>query len=129
MGKEARVRKMDGIKRNYNDSWVNVSNVFHGPRGEKAFDCADHNKLWEILQQMGIPDHLTCLLRNLYASQEATVRLDMEQQTGSKSGKEFVKAVYCHPAYLTYMQRTSGEGDGTPLQYSRLENPMDGRTW
>ena len=40
----------------------------------KAFDCVDHNKLWEILQEMGIPDHLTCLLRNLYAGQEATVR-------------------------------------------------------
>ena len=40
----------------------------------KAFDCVDHNKLWKILQQMGIPDHLTCLLRNLYAGQEATVR-------------------------------------------------------
>ena len=40
----------------------------------KAFDCVDHNKLWKILQEMGIPDHLTCLLRNLYASQEATVR-------------------------------------------------------
>jgi len=40
----------------------------------KAFDCADHNKLWKILQDMGIPDHLTCLLRNLYADQEATVR-------------------------------------------------------
>ena len=40
----------------------------------KAFDCADHNKLWKILQEMGIPDHLTCLLRNLYADQEATVR-------------------------------------------------------
>ena len=50
----------------------------------KAFDCVGHNKLWEILQEMGIPDHLTCLLRNLYAGQEATVRLDMEQQTGSK---------------------------------------------
>ena len=57
------------------------------------------------------------------------LELDMEQQTGSKSGKEFVKAVYCHPAYLTYMQRTSGEGDGTPLQYSRLENPMDRGAW
>ena len=53
---------------------------------------------------MGIPDHLTCLLRNLYAGQEATVRTGHEQQTGSKSGKEYVKAVYCHPAYLTYMQ-------------------------
>ena len=40
----------------------------------KAFDCVDHNKLWEILKEMGIPDHLTCLLRNLYAAQEATVR-------------------------------------------------------
>ena len=50
----------------------------------KAFDCVDHNKLWKILKQMGVPDHLTYLLRNLYASQEATVRMDMEQQTGSK---------------------------------------------
>ena len=41
----------------------------------KAFDCVDHNKLWEILQEMGIPEHLTCLLRNLYAGQEATVRI------------------------------------------------------
>ena len=52
----------------------------------KAFDCVDHYKLWKILQEMGIPDHLTCLLRNLYTGQEATVRtgLDMEQQTNSK---------------------------------------------
>ena len=49
----------------------------------KAFDCVDHNKLWKILQEMGIPDHLICLLRNLYAGQEAT-ELDIEQQTGSK---------------------------------------------
>ena len=58
---------------------------------------------------MGIPDHLTSLLRNLYAGQEATVRTGLEEQTGSKSGKEYVKAVYCHPAYLTYMQSTSCE--------------------
>ena len=50
----------------------------------KAFDCVDHNQLWKILKEMGIPDHLTCLLTNLYASQEATVRTDMEQQTDSK---------------------------------------------
>ena len=75
----------------------------------KAFDCMDHHKLWKILNEMGIPDHLTCLLRNLYAGQEATLELDMEQQTGSKSGKEYIKAVYCHPAYLTYMQNTSWE--------------------
>ena len=74
----------------------------------KASDCVDHNKLWKILQEMGIPDHLTCLLRNLYAGQEAT-ELDMEQQTGSKYGKEYIKAVYCHPAYLTSMQSTSWE--------------------
>ena len=61
----------------------------------KAFDCVDHNKLWKILKEMGIADHLTYLLRNLYAGQEAT-ELDMEQQTGSKLGKEYVKAVYCH---------------------------------
>ena len=58
---------------------------------------------------MGIPDHLTCLLRNLYAGEEATVRMDMEQQTGSKLGKEYIKAVYCHLAYLTCMQSTSFE--------------------
>ena len=57
----------------------------------KAFDCVDHNKLWKILKEMGIPDHLTCLLRNLYAGQEATVT---EQQIGSKLGKECAKAVF-----------------------------------
>ena len=50
----------------------------------RAFGCIDHNKLWKILKEMGIPDHLTCLLRNLYAGQEAKLELDMEQQTGSK---------------------------------------------
>ena len=68
----------------------------------KAFDCVDQNQLWKNLEEMGIPDHLTCFLRNLYAGQEAT-ELDMEQWTGSKLGKEYVKAIYCHPAYLTYM--------------------------
>ena len=56
---------------------------------------------------MGIPDHLTCLLRNLYVGQKQQLELDMEQQIGSKPGKEYVKTVYCHPAYLTYMQSTS----------------------
>ena len=77
----------------------------------KDFDYVDHNKLWKILKEMGIPDHLTCLLRNLYSGQGVT-ELDMEQQTGSKSGKEYVKAVYCHPAYLTYMQCMSSEMPG-----------------
>ena len=50
----------------------------------KAFDCVDHSTLWKILKEMGISDHLTCLLRNLYAGQEEQLELDMEQQTGSK---------------------------------------------
>ena len=66
----------------------------------KAFDCVDHNKLWKTLQEMGISDHLICLLRNLYVGQEATVRTGHGKQTGSKLGKEYIKAVYCHPAYL-----------------------------
>ena len=62
---------------------------------------------WKILKEMGIPDLLTCLLRNLYAGPEAIVRTGHEQQTASKLGKEYVKAVYCHPAYLIYMLSTS----------------------
>ena len=63
---------------------------------------------WKILKEIGIPDHLTCLLRNLYAGQEATIRTGHGTiETGSKLGKEYVKAVYCHPAYLTNMQSTS----------------------
>ena len=69
----------------------------------KAFDCVDHNKLWKILKEVGIPGQLTSLLRNLYAGHEVTELLEPQQKTGSKSGKEYFKAVYCHPDYLTYM--------------------------
>ena len=62
----------------------------------KAFDCVDHYKLWKLLQEMGITDHLTCFLRNLYAGKKATVR------TGHRT-TDFIKAVYYHPAYLTYI--------------------------
>ena len=55
---------------------------------------------------MGIPDHLTCFLRNLYAGKKQQLELDIEQETSSKSGKEYVKVIYYHPAYLTYMQST-----------------------
>ena len=73
----------------------------------------NHNKLWKILKEIGLPDQLTCFLKkeNVYAGQEAA-KLDMEQQAGSKLGKEYVKAVYCHLAYLTHMQRTSCEMPG-----------------
>ena len=73
----------------------------------KAFDCVDHNKLWKILKEMGIPDHLTCLLRNLNAGQEATVRTGHGTTDWFQIGKGVRQAVYCHPAYLTYMQSTS----------------------
>ena len=73
----------------------------------KAFDCVDHDKLWKILKEMGIPDHLTCLLRNVYAGQEARVRTGHGTTDWIQLGKEYVKAVYCHLAYLTYMQSTS----------------------
>ena len=88
----------------------------------KAFDSVDHNKLWNILKEMEIPDHLTCLLRNLYTDQEAT-EPDMKQQTGSKLGKEYIKAVYCHPGYLTYMQSTSYEMPGW------MKHKLESRLW
>ena len=68
--------------------------------------CASQ-QMWKILKEMGIPGHLTCLLRNLCAGQEATVRTLHEQLTGSELGKEYDKAEYCHSVYLTYMQSTS----------------------
>ena len=70
-----------------------------------------HNKLWQILQEMGIPDHLTCFLRNLYSGEKQQLELDMEQQTGSKLGKEYIKAVYCHSNfnfYAEYIMRNTG---------------------
>ena len=72
----------------------------------KAFDCVDHNKLWEILQEMGIPDHLTCLLRNLYAGQEATVRIG-HGTDWFQIRKGVLQGCYRHLTYLTYTQSTS----------------------
>ena len=77
----------------------------------KTFDCVDHSKLWKILKEMGIPDHLTCLLRNLYVGQEAT-EVDMKQQTGAKLGKEYFKACILSPClfnlYAEYIMRNAG---------------------
>ena len=73
----------------------------------KALDCVDLNKLWKVMKEMGILDHLTGLLRNLYAGQEATVRTGHGKTDWFQIGKGVLKAVYCHPAYLTYMQSTS----------------------
>ena len=75
----------------------------------KAFDSVDHNKLWKILEEVGVQEHPTHLLRNLYAGQEVTVRTGHETMDWFQIGKEYVKAIYCHSAYLTYMQSTSWE--------------------
>ena len=70
----------------------------------KDFDYMDQNKLWKILKQMGIPDHLTCLWETCMQVKKQQLELDMEQWTGSKLGKEYIKAVYSYPAYLSYIR-------------------------
>ena len=72
-----------------------------------AFDCVDHNKLWTILKMMGYQTTGPASWEICMQVRKQQLELDMEQQTGSKSEKEFVKAVYCHPVYLTSMQSTS----------------------
>ena len=90
----------------------------------KAFDCVDHNKLWKILQEMGAPDHLTRLLRNLYAGQEATVRTGYGTTDWFQIGKGVRQGVHCHPAYLTSMQSTSCEMLG--WMKHKLESRLSG---
>ena len=78
----------------------------------KAFDCANHNKLWKILKGIGIPDHLTCLLRNLYAGQEATVRIGHETMDRFQIGKEVCQAWVLSPClfnlYTEYIIKNAG---------------------
>ena len=78
----------------------------------KAFDCVDHNKLWKILKEMGIPDHLTCLLRNLYAGQEATVRTGHGTTHLFQIGKGACQAYILSPClfnlYAEYIMRNAG---------------------
>ena len=75
----------------------------------KAFDCVDHNKLWKILKDMGIADHLICSWKTSMQVKKQQLGLDRKQWTGSTLGKKYVKTVYRHPAYLTYRQSTSWE--------------------
>ena len=79
----------------------------------------------KFLKEMGIPDHRTCLLRNLYAGQEQQLEPYREQQVGSKLGKEYVKIAYCHPAYLTYMQSISCKMLG--WMKDKLESRLSGK--
>ena len=74
-----------------------------------ASDCVDHNKLWKILKEMGIPDHLTCILRNLYAGQEATVRTECGKTDRSQISKGVHQGCILSPCLLIYMQSTSCE--------------------
>ena len=73
----------------------------------KAFDCVDHNKLWKTLKEMRIPDHLTCLLRNLYAGQEAT-ELDMDQQTEKGVRQGCILSPCLFNLYAEYIMRNTG---------------------
>ena len=82
--------------------------------------------MWKILEEMGIPDHLTYLSRNLYAGQEATVRTEHGTTDWFQIQKDYVKAVYRHPAYLTYMQTTSREMPG--WMKHKLESRLPGET-
>ena len=80
----------------------------------KAFDCVDHNKLWKILQEMGIPDYLTCLLRNLYAGQEPTVRTGHGTTDWFQIGKGVHQACILLPCYFyaEYIMRKAGLDEG-----------------
>ena len=88
----------------------------------RPFDCVDHNKLWKILKEMGIPDHLTCLLRNLYAGQEAIVRIGHGTADWSQIGKEVRQGCILSPClfnfYAEYIMRNAG------LEEAQLESRL-----
>ena len=73
----------------------------------KAFNYVDHNKLWKVIKEMRMSDTLSASCETCMQVKKQHVEMELQQQTGSKLGKEYVKAVYSHPAYLTYMQSTS----------------------
>ena len=89
----------------------------------KAFDCVYHNKLWKVLKEMGTPDHLTCLLRNLYAGQEATVRTGHGTTDWFQIEKEVRQGCILSPYFLTYMQSTSREMLGW------MKSKLESRLW
>ena len=107
------LEKAEESEINANICWVmEKAREFQGKKSlfllyAKVCDCVDHTKLQEILKEMGVPDHLTKLLRNLYAGQEAIVRTRHGTTDWFKIGKGV-----CHPAYLTYMQSTSCDMPG-----------------
>ena len=104
------------------DQIANISLIIEKARGfqksiyfcfidywQKAFDWVDHSKLWKIVEEMGISDHPYLSPKTCLRVKKQQSEADMEQWNGLKLGKEYVKAVYCHPAYLTYVQSISWE--------------------
>ena len=96
----------------------------------KAFDCMDHNKLWKILKEMGIPDHLTCLLRNLYVGQEATVRTGHGTTDWFHIGKGVRQGCILSPClfnlYAEYIMRNAGlEEAQAGIKIARRNNTSD----
>ena len=96
----------------------------------KALDCVDHNKLWKILKEMGIPDHLTCLLRNLYAGQEATVRTGHGKTDWFQIGKGVRRGCILSPClfnlYAEYIMRNAGLGETLDWNKHKLESRLPG---
>ena len=96
----------------------------------KAFDCVDHNKLWKILKEMGIPDHLTYLLRNLYAGQEATVRTGHGTTDWFQIGKGVRQGYILSPClfnlYAEYIMRNAGLGETLDWKKRKLESRLPG---
>ena len=98
----------------------------------KAFDCVDHNKLWKILKEMGIPDHLTCLLSYLYASQETTVRIGHGTTDWFQMGKGVHQSCILSPclfnSYAEYIMRNAGLGEaraGIKIARRNINNLRD----
>ena len=109
------IKKMREFQKNIYFCFINYA---------KTFDCVDHSKLWKILEEMGIPDHLPASWEICMQVRKQQLELDMEQHNGFKWEKEYVKAVYCHPAYLTYMQSPSWETLG--WKKHKLESRLPG---
>ena len=118
-------RKREGKKEAYRGTKIPKKNIyFCFIDYAKAFDCVHHNKLWEILREMGIPDHLTCLLRNLCAGQEATVRTGHGTTDWFQIGKGVRQGCIFSPClfnfYAEYIMRNAG------LEETQLESRLLG---
>ena len=127
---QARFRKVRGTR----DQIVNIHWIIEKTRkfppkicftdSVKGFDFVDHNKLWRIPKQMWIPDHLTCLWETCMQVKKQWLETDMKKWTDSKLGKEYIKTVCCHPAYLTYIQTSSCKMPG--WMNHKLESKLTG---